>query len=167
MESQAPREGPVRRRDDALSLLRRDHEQAQSLYEGFQTAGGDDRYFLTSRLMRTLEHYITVEDELFYPVILDQASKRDHRQGQELVRASMKEHQVWRKRITKVKDMLAHDEGYQAQLDELMEQVRRQAEQEEQELFPVVRVLLSDAELMQVADDIRRMKQEVESSLAA
>ncbi len=165
--AQQLREARVRRRQDALSLLRRDHEQAQSLYEGFQTAGGDDRYFLASRILRVLEQHTNIEEEVFYPVVLALASKRDQRRGEELVRRSMKDHEATRKYILKVRDTLEHDEGYQVQLDELMKLIGRHTEQEENELFPIARNLLSDAELMEIGDDIRRMKPDDDTSLAA
>jgi len=164
--AQQPREARSKRRDDALSLLRRDHERAQSLYDGFQTAGGDDRYFLASRIVRILEQHANIEEEVFYPVILALASTRDHH-GEDVIRRSMKDHEVARKRIMKVKDTLEHEEGYQVQLDELMKLVCRHAEEEEKELFPIARNLLSDTELMQIGDDIRRMKPEDDASLAA
>ena len=156
-----------KRRDDALSLLRRDHEQAQSLYEGFQTAGGDDRYFLASRIVRVLEQHASIEEEVFYPVVLALASRRDHRRGEELIRRSIKDHEAARKCMMKVRDTLEHDEGYQVQLDELMKLVCRHVEQEEKELFPIARSLLSDTELMEIGDDIRRMKPDDDASLVA
>jgi len=165
--TQQLREGRLRRRQDALCLLRRDHERAQSLYEGFQTAGGDDRYFLASRILRLLEQHANIEEEVFYPVVLALASKRDQRRGEELVRRSMKDHEAVRKCILKVRDILEHDEGYQVQLDELMKLIGRHTEQEEKELFPIARNLLSDAELMEIGDDIRRMKPDDDTSLAA
>jgi hemerythrin superfamily protein len=66
-----------------------------------------------------------------------------------------------------VRDSLEHDEGYQVQLDELMKLIGRHTEQEEKELFPIARNLLSDAELMEIGDDIRRMKPDDDTSLAA
>jgi hemerythrin superfamily protein len=163
---QQPREACSKRKDDALSLLRREHEQTQSLYEGFQTAGGDDRYFLASRLLRMLEQHANIEEEVFYPVVLAFAAKRDYRRGEELVRRSMRDHEAVRKRIMKVRDTLEHDEGYQVPLDELMKLVCRHVEQEEQELFPIARAVLTDSELMEIGDDIRRMKP-LDASLAA
>lgn len=164
---QQPREVRSKRKHDALSLLRREHEQTQSLYEGFQTAGGDDRYFLASRILRMLEQHATIEEDVFYPVMLAMASKRDHRRGEELVRKSIKDHEAVRKRIMKVKDTLEHDEGYQVQLDELMKLVCRHVEQEEEELFSIARTLLTDGELMEIGDDIRRMRPQDDASLAA
>lgn len=117
--------------------------------------------------MRALELHANIEEEVFYPVILTLASKRGHRRGEELVRMSMKEHQTARKHMMKVRDTLEHDEGYQVQLDELMKLIGHHAEEEEKELFPIARTLLNDAELMEIGDDIRRMKPEDDTTLAA
>ncbi|HJT20576.1 MAG TPA: hemerythrin domain-containing protein [Nitrospira sp.] len=167
MAQQQPREGRAKYREDALSLLRRDHEHTQSLYEGFQTAGGDDRYFLASRILRNLEQHARLEEELFYPVIQAKSAKSGHKAAEESVRTAMRDHQALGKRMAKVRDILAHDEGYQVQIDELMEEVRRHVDEEEHRLFPLACALLDDRELVQLADDIHRMKQEVDSRLAA
>jgi iron-sulfur cluster repair protein YtfE (RIC family) len=164
---QQPREGRVKFRQDALSLLRRDHEQTQSLYEGFQTAGGDDRYFLASRILRSLEQHARLEEELFYPVIQAKSAKSGHKAAEESVRTALRDHQALSKRMAKVRDVLAHDEGYHVQIDELMEEVRRHVDDEERHLFPLACALLDDREMVQLADDIHRMKQEVDSRLAA
>ncbi len=160
---------PVRtiRTEDALAHLRRDHEQTQGLYEGFQTAGGDDRYFLASRIIRALEQHASLEEELFYPVILERANARNQGGAAEAVRAALKEHQEARRRITRIKDMLAHDEGYQVHLEDLMECVGRHVEEEEGQLFPLAKALLSDDELMQLGSDFRRMKPEGDARFAA
>ena len=137
MAQQQPRGARSSRSDDALSLLHWDHEQAQSLYEGFQTAGGDDRYFLASRILKTLEQHAKIERELVYPVIQARAMKQNHKQGEALARTAFRDHQALLKRVAKIKDLLIQDEGYQARIDELMEQVQHHVEQEEQELFPI------------------------------
>ena len=156
-----------KRKEDALSLLRRDHEQAQSLYEGFQTAGGDDRYFLASRILRLLEQHARVEAELFYPVIQVKSVKGGDTAGLESVEAALQDHRTLEKLIGRVRDALAHDEGYHSQIDDLMEQVRRHVEDQERKMFPIARTLLTENELMHLAEDIYRMKQEVDSRLAA
>lgn len=158
---------PSRRNDDALALLCREHERAQDLYEGFQTAGGDDRYFLASRLLKVVEHHSCVEEEFVYPVIQAKASKLVHREEEELIRASLREHRAWRRQLARVKDLLVREDGYQTGLEEFMEEFRRHAAQEEQEVFPIARTLLSEAELMQVAEDIRRTQQQSGANLAA
>ena len=156
-----------KRKHDALSLLQRDHEQARSLYEGFQTAGGDERYFLASRILRLLEQHARLEEELFYPVIQVKSMKEGDRAGQELVQAALRDHRADGNRIAKVRDILAHDEGYHQQIEDLMEHNHRHVEEEERIMFPLARTLLDEREMMQLAEDIFRMKQEVESRLAA
>jgi hemerythrin superfamily protein len=157
----------VRPKRDALSLLHQDHERAQSLYEGFQTAGGDDRFFLASRILRTLEQHARIEAQIFYPVVQARATTREGEQGDLLVRTALEEHDVLHGQMAKVKDMLMREEGFELQFDNLMGQVQQHVAREEEELFPLARNLFTEDELMLMADDIRRLKLEVDSTLAA
>lgn len=148
----------VKKREDALALLLRDHERARTLYEAFETAGGDDRYFIASRILRILELHGQMENELFYPVLAARMSTADP--GAKALASAARDHEQLHKRIEQVRDVLAHDEEFQAEIDRLMADVSRHFEEEEQRIFPLARTLLSAAELMQVADDIHRMKEE-------
>lgn len=148
----------VKKREDALALLLRDHERARTLYEAFETAGGDDRYFIASRILRILEQHGLMENELFYPLLAARMSAADPR-AKTLLSAA-RDHQRLHKRILEVRDVLAHDEEFPAEIDRLMADVCRHFKEEEQAIFPLARTLLSPAELMHVADDIERMKAE-------
>jgi hemerythrin-like domain-containing protein len=149
---------PMNKREDALALLLRDHERARTLYEAVETAGGDDRYFIASRILRTLDLHGAIETELFYPVLAARLSTGGA--GAKVLLAAARDHHDLRKRIAQVRDVLAHDEEFQIEIDRLMTEVCRHFEQEEREIFPLARKVLSGAELMQVADDIHRMKEE-------
>lgn len=151
---------PMNKREDALALLLRDHERARTLYEAFETAGGDDRYFIASRILRTLDLHGAIETELFYPVLAARLSRGDPEGARALLASMARDHQHLQKRIAQVRDVLAHDEEFQVEIDRLMTEVCRHFEQEEREIFPLARKVLSGAELMQVADDIHRMKEE-------
>ncbi|BFU94935.1 MAG: protein of unknown function [Nitrospira sp.] len=150
----------AKKREDALAVLLRDHEQARSLYEAFETAGGDDRYFIASRILRTVELHGMIETELFYPVLAARLSAAAPQEAAALLAEAVRDHQDLSKRIAQVRDVLSHDEEFQLEIERLMAEVCRHFEQEEQTIFSLARKLLSGAELMQVADDVRRMKEE-------
>jgi len=148
----------VKKREDALTLLLRDHERVRTLYEAFETAGGDDRYFIASRILRTLEQHGVMENELFYPVLAARIRAADP--GADALSSAPRNHQRLHQSIAQVRDVLAHDEEFQVEIDRLMADVCRHFEEEERVIFPLARRLLSGAELMQVADDIRRIREE-------
>lgn len=150
----------MKKREDALALLLRDHERARTLYEAFETAGGDDRYFIASRILRALDLHAAIETELFYSVLTARLSSGDSEGAGALLTSMTRDHQRLQKRIAQARDVLAHDEEFQTEIDRLMADACRHFEQEEREVFPLACKLLSGAELMQVADDIRRMKEE-------
>jgi hypothetical protein len=150
----------MKKREDVLALLLRDHERARTLHEAFETAGGDDRYFIASRILRTLDLHAAIETELFYPVLAARLSTGDPEGARALLATMTRDHQYLQKRITQVRDVLAHDEEFQAEIDRLMVDACGLFEQEKREIFPLACKLLSGAELMEVADDIRRMREE-------
>lgn len=163
-----PVEGHGGRADETLiAFLQDDHQDIQSEYEGFQTAGGDDRYFLANRLMRELELHHRIEEEVFYPVLQAQAERRADKQGAGLVRAALREHRAVKRHLARVKHSRAHDDALTAEIDALMERVRQHVRREEEELFPVARALLGDRELLRLRQALRERQGHVEERRAA
>lgn len=152
---------------DLLSVLRGDHEDIQSQYEGFQTAGGDDRYFLANRIIRQLELHNRIEEEVFYPAVKAVAERQGHRKAAAAVRAALREHRSVQAQLARVKDNRAYDDRLTAQVDALMERVRRHVDTEERELFPVASALLGEARLLRLRQDARERQEELEHQLAA
>ncbi|ALA59208.1 hemerythrin domain-containing protein [Nitrospira moscoviensis] len=158
----------VKSRDrDVLAFLQDDHEDLQSQYEGFQTAGGDDRFFLANRIIRELEVHNRIEEEVFYPAVERAVERQGHKKGAALVRAALREHRGLKDHLAKVKESRAYDDRLTAQIDALMERVQRHVETEERELFPVAQALLGTAGLMRLRQDAREWQEELQHRLAA
>lgn len=155
------------RRQNVLESFHRDHENIQSEFEGFQTAGGDDRYFLANRLMRDLEVHARLEADVLYPALQAQAERRAHRKGIALVRAVWKEHQMVQAHLARVKNSRAHDDAFTSQIDGLMQRVQGYAEMEERELFPLAQALLGEAGLVRLLRELHARREELDHHLAA
>lgn len=155
------------RQTELLAFLRDDHEDVLSQYEGFQTAGGDDRYFLANRILRKLELHYRVEEEVLYEAVAAAAERQRHRKAAAAAKALRQEHQAVNEHIRRVKDSRAYDDRLTAQVDALMERVRRHAEREERELFPLADALLGQEALTRLRQDARQWQEELEQQLAA
>jgi len=150
-----------------LLLLHEDHEEVQSQFEGFQTAGGDDRYFLATRMMRELELHARLEEDSFYPVLSDYAEEHAHTKGASLIKEALGEHRAIQDRIMRIKESPAHGEAYTAEIEGLMQQVQRHVRKEEQEIFPLTLALLGEVELTRLRQNMDERKQELGHDLAA
>jgi hemerythrin-like domain-containing protein len=152
----------ARRREakNGLALLRRDHEDIQSEYDGFQTSGGDDRYFLANRILRGLSRHAQLEAEVFYPALRRQAERQGHRKCSALVRDAQKEHRTMAAHMDRLNDV-TQDDLFLRQVEDLMVEVRHHVEQEERELFPLAESLLGEPGLMRLWRDLRQRKDEL------
>ncbi len=155
------------RQTELLAFLRDDHEDMLSQYEGFQTAGGDDRYFLANRILRKLELHSRVEEAVLYEAVREAAERPRDRKAAATVKALRQEHQAVKEHIRRVKESRAYDDRLTAQVDALMERVRRHAEREERELFPLADALLGQEALIRLRQDARQWQEEIEQQLAA
>lgn len=150
-----------------FAILQEGHEDVQSEYEGFQTAGGDDRYFLANRILRELELHNLLEEEVFYPAVQKEVERRGHKKGAALMRATLKEHREVKDHLARVKASRAQDDRLTAQIDALMQRVQRHVQTEERDLFPLVHALLGEAGLMRLRQDVCERQRELEPRLAA
>lgn len=155
------------RQTELLAFLRDDHEDVLSQYEGFQTAGGDDRYFLANRILRKLELHYRVEEAVLYEAVGEAAERQRHRKASATAKALRHEHQAVKEHIRRVKESRAYDDRLTAQVDALMERVRCHAEREERELFPLADALLGQEALTRLRQDARQWQEEIEQQLAA
>jgi len=150
-----------------FAILQEGHENVQSEYEGFQTAGGDDRYYLSNRILRELELHNLLEEEVFYPAVQKEVARRGHKKGAVLMRATLKEHREVKDHVARVKAGRSQDDRLTAQMDALMQRVQRHVQTEERDLFPLVHALLGEAGLARLRQDLCERQRELEPRLAA
>jgi len=131
---------------DALDLLTADHNRVRGLFARFQTAEGSDdgeAARLAAMIFEELEVHTKIEEELFYPTV-GEGSEEIH----ELVTEGIEEHHVVDELMAEARTLSPSDETWAAKLKVLIENVEHHAEEEEQELFPLVRKAF-DAEARQ------------------
>lgn len=160
----APRGGRSER--DVLAVLRAEHENIQSEYEGFQTSGGDDRYFLANRILRQLGQHAQLEADVFYPALQRQAERQGHRKALSLVRDAVREHRAMDRHMDRLNEVM-QDDLFLDQVENLMREVQAHVEREERELFPLAQTLLGEAGLTRLGRELRQRKDAIGHQFAA
>lgn len=158
--TQKGRPARVREEQNGLALLRADHENIQSEYEGFQTAGGDDRYFLANRILRALARHAQLEAEVFYPAVQWQAERQGHRKAASLLREAVREHQATDQRMDRLNDVM-QDDVFLRRVEDLIEKVQAHVAREERELFPLAQMLLGEAGLARLGRNLQQRKDQI------
>jgi iron-sulfur cluster repair protein YtfE (RIC family) len=134
---------------NVLDLLTTQHDEIDQLIAQLETGTGD-RSSVFRRLADELVAHATVEEEIFYPAVM-------LRQTSALLHVSVEEHLAIKRVLADMLklDLDAERETFDAKLAVLKEEVSRHAhQQEESQLFPIVRKTMDDDELAALGNEV-------------
>jgi hemerythrin superfamily protein len=124
---------------DAITLLTNDHAEVNELFEQYKTLADDagsmdeDKQTLAEEICTMLTVHAMIEEEIFYP------AARDALDDSKLLDEAEIEHQAAKDLIAQIQDADPGDPLYDARITVLGEYVNHHVEEEEGELFPLVR----------------------------
>jgi hemerythrin-like domain-containing protein len=141
---------------DAITLLKRDHQDVERLFKRFEQAG--DRAHrrkrqLVDSMIEELSRHASIEETVFYPAVragVDDAESN--------VLEALEEHHVVKVVLRELEDMDPESERFDAKVTVMIENVRHHVDEEEGELFPEVRHALGRSRLRDLGDDLRAAK---------
>lgn len=137
---------------DAFELLKTDHEKVSQLFKKIESASGQAKRSLFTRLKNELDVHAHIEEKVLYPALENTEEARD------ITLEAYEEHKV-------VKDLLAElakggplNDEWDAKLTVLKENVEHHVEEEEGDLFSKARKALSDDEIDRIGEELEAEK---------
>jgi hemerythrin-like domain-containing protein len=123
---------------DAIDLLERHHRELEQRFSDMKTASSVTaaQFSAAADLLAT---HITIEEQHFYPAV------RAHR-TEDILLESLEEHLSIKRVLADLVSLDAANETFGAKIHVLAEQLEHHHKEEEENLFPKVRKLLSDGE---------------------
>jgi len=144
---------------DAITLLKEDHKKVRALLEQLEkTSSATRREQLSAKIEMELKVHTTIEEEIFYPAYRDAATKKDDR---ELFYEAKEEHHVVDLVLPEVRGTAPTADEYPAKAKVLKELVLHHAKEEEKEMFPRAKKLLSKDELLDLGGRMAARKKEL------
>jgi hemerythrin superfamily protein len=130
----APAGKSTRKAQDALALLRSDHQLVQGLFEQFEKARGDERKGdLAERICRELTVHAQIEEEILYPAAREALREEDLLDEAEVEHASAKD------LIAQIEASRPGAELFDAKVTVLGEYIKHHVKEEQNEMFPKLR----------------------------
>jgi hemerythrin-like domain-containing protein len=148
-------------RPDAIALLKSDHEKVRGLLGSLEKSaqrGGPRVEKLVSQIDTELKIHTTIEEEIFYPAFRDAVRAKDDKQ---MYYEAKEEHHVVDLVLPEVNEGDKAGEEFAAKAKVLKELVEHHAGEEEKEMFPKARKVLSRAELQDLGDRMAQRKKEL------
>jgi hemerythrin superfamily protein len=121
---------------DAVRMLEQDHHEIEMLFAQYERANDDERAKLIEPICREIEAHTRVEEEMFYPEVRVTLGQ----EGVELVDEARDEHERVTRQIREIRSMEEGDPTRTLRFAVAIGDVRHHVDQEESEMFPLVRV---------------------------
>ena len=135
---------------DALEILKSDHHKVRNLFELIRRSdSAEEKRDIFDRIKDELDLHSHLEETIFYPALAD------YDEVKELLEDSYEEHQEITDLLEEIDETDDEDEEAQGgqgsmfddDIEELIDNVEYHVNKEEAELFPIVRRILSQADL--------------------
>ncbi len=126
---------------DAVALLEKQHEEVmQMLNDLKKSEPGRARSETFRKLQRSLLAHMYIEEEAFYPVVLERADDGDP------IAEGYEEHSGARACLQRCAQALRNEELFQMRIGVLKELISHHVEEERESILPKARKALADAE---------------------
>jgi len=150
---------------NAIQLLKDDHKKVRGLLaelEGTTARGTKKRTQLLATIGKELRVHTKIEEEIFYPALREAGEKSD---DEKMYFEALEEHRAAGELVLPDLEKTAPDsEKFSGRAKVLKELVEHHADEEEKEMFPRARKLLSAAELNSLGLRMAARKRELMSA---
>ena len=143
---------------DAIQLLKDDHKKVEKIFSDLESKR-DDRRALFPELDRELTIHAEIEEKVFYPAAREAAPTRD------LVLESIEEHKQIKMVLADLEKTDMRTAEWAADLKVLKEDVMHHVGEEENDLFPKVKTILSKEQLEDLGSRMEQMKMQLVASI--
>ena len=115
-------------KQDAIALLKADHDTVEKLFEDFEKARGDGRkQTLALEICKELTVHAMIEEEIFYPAC-------DGKVDEDLLKEGYVEHDAAKVLIAEIEAGEPSDEFYDAKVKVLKEEIEHHVQEEERRM---------------------------------
>ena len=143
---------------DAIALLKEDHEKVRGLLASLEKATGARREKLLTQIDQELKVHTTIEEEIFYPAFREAAKKKD---DMVMIYEAVQEHHMVDVALPEAGEG-EDNEDLKAKAKVLKELVEHHADEEESDMFPRARKLFDRSELRDLGERMAERKKELQ-----
>ena len=150
-------------RQDALDLLKEDHERVQALFDEVKSSDEKRHPALFERIKTELDVHAHIEEVIFYPNLKAQGDK----ELVDIVLEGIEEHRQAKMFLKEIDALTKDSPKFEAKLKVLIEDVEHHVSEEEDTMFPLVKDQFSSEALEDLATEMEKEKRKFKKSLTA
>ena len=156
------------KQQDAIALLKADHKTVKELFKQVEDTSERAKAQLQKlgdQICQELTIHAQVEEQIFYPAVKERV-QRGHKEEKDQVLEAYEEHAAAKKVIEDIQAVDASDESYKPKITTLSELIDHHVKEEETEMFPSVKELFDQDELVELGARMSELKAQLQEQTA-
>lgn len=142
----------------AIDLLESQHRQVEKLFAQIENASDEQRKAaLFEQIADKLAVHAAIEEHQFYPAVKEKRTE-------DILLEAVEEHLAMKRLLADLLKLDAGDQTFDAKIKVLKEEVEHHVKEEESDLFPKVKKILSADELDAVEQEMVAEQEELEAA---
>jgi hemerythrin superfamily protein len=154
------------KQQDAIGLLKADHKAVKELFAQVEETSERAKAQLQrlgEQICAELTVHTQIEEQIFYPAVQERA-RRGHKEERDEVFEGYEEHAAAKKVIEDIRATESGDESYKPKITTLSELIDHHVKEEERELFPSVKEMFDEDELVEIGRRLSELKGQLQQS---
>jgi len=145
---------------NAIDLLKADHDHVNKLFQKVQATKEGEHMDLFDQIYAELETHTHIEETIFYP----RMSEFGDEELQKLTAEGVEEHRQAKMFLRELNAMKSDGEKFEAKLKVLMEDIKHHVQEEEGQMFPLVKKQFDEYTLQTLGQELEKEKQKFQKS---
>jgi hemerythrin superfamily protein len=136
-------------------LLKADHKNIEALFAQYEGLGakGRGKKPIVMKMIREIAVHTAIEEQVFYPAV-----RAVVKNANDIVLRSLEEHHLVKWTLAELEKMDPDHERFDAKVEVLMDNLRAHIEEEEEDLFPMVRTGMDRSALNDLGERLEKAK---------
>jgi hemerythrin superfamily protein len=145
---------------NAIDLLKDDHDRVDKLFQKVQATKEGEHMDLFEQIFQELEVHTHIEETLFYPRMKEEGDE----ELQKLTAEGVEEHRQAKMFLHELNGLKSDGEKFEAKLKVLMEDIKHHVQEEEGQMFPMVKKQFDEYALQTLGQELEKEKQKFQKS---
>lgn len=148
---------------NAIELLKEDHDRVDKLFQTVKANEDADHRDTFEQIKAELEVHTHIEETIFYPKLRDEGDE----ELKKITLEGIEEHHQAKVFLRELSNLADDSEKFQPKLQVLMEDIEHHVQEEEGEMFPMVKEQFDEATLQELGKLMEEEKKTFQKSKKA
>ena len=148
---------------NAIELLKQDHDKVDKLFQKVKATKESEHPPIFEQIKAELDVHTHIEETIFYPRLLEEGDK----ELQDIVKEGIEEHRQAKMFLRELSNLADDSEKFEPKLKVLMEDIEHHVQEEEGEMFKMVKEQFDAAVLEELGTEMEAEKKKAMKSKPA